>query len=841
MSLSELLSSLPVWTHRQEILKHLETNRDLILQSPTGSGKSLALPWILREKKADCTIRILQPRRLAARSLAQFSRKLCPFAGNTILSDEIGWAFRNEKERDSQTRILFQTYGSFVQELLHQEGENTDWILFDEIHELSLEMEQVFLWWQHQTAENRPRAAFLSAAFNTENLKEKIQGNPFLIEVPSFPVSTERISPTPGEKTDSLLRRGLQHLLRAFENREMQGTTLCFLPGKSEIQRALNTAQEILPHNWQLASLHGSSSPEEQQKLLTKNPKRRIIFCTNIAETSITVPGVCFVLDSGTEKIQLRYLNGNFKNVLEQQYISLQNSIQRKGRAGRTRPGIYIPLWSEEQEAAFSSTIEPALNREDLSRFILETASLLKVSLNGSSVSFLENTIWLSHPPQKRLKHYKQQLLKLGLINHKGITLDGLHFLKSGLREASLFPLYHPSLSINLQRLGFCAAYLWENASEISQLNQNSLFETLSQLPPVFKNQLQRHLRRLALWNQQTDYRQFLKKATSELQDFKELCFSEMAQCIAVPSDDDSGNPHRNSWHFPDGGTFKWNPSEKNTIALFLPFPLLHRDKVHNRSQIFCPFPLPLSEEDIPQSLKQESVQVLWKKKKNGFTVYSVKSWQHPQWVYPVPISRQELSLKELENELLKDACDALEEGWWEYFKNQKTPPPWKEGKLEQLLRRMRLASQNFPEYGFPEWSEEDLELVLKDSWRNCFTLKEITPERIHKAIWSYFGEENQQWLNKNYPLQCFLKSGRKAVYHYPEDGLPIISARISDFLGEKGEHFIAEGRQQVQYNLLAPNWRTAQTTMNLTEFWTGSYLQIRKELRGRYPKHNWP
>lgn len=157
------------------------------------------------------------------------------------------------------------------------------------------------------------------------------------------------------------------------------------------------------------------------------------------------------------------------------------------------------------------------------------------------------------------------------------------------------------------------------------------------------------------------------------------------------------------------------------------------------------------------------------------------------------------------------------------------------------LLAKMKLASQLFPENNFPKWDEEDFALVMDEFCTGIFLLRDLSEERYKRIIEDYFGVHWAGWLNKNFPSSLKLPNGRIAKYLYNSDGVVELSARIGDFMGMQGEHFIAERRLRVRYDILAPNYRTVQKTWNLSDFWQNTYPEVRKELRGRYPKHPWP
>ena len=176
---------------------------------------------------------------------------------------------------------------------------------------------------------------------------------------------------------------------------------------------------------------------------------------------------------------------------------------------------------------------------------------------------------------------------------------------------------------------------------------------------------------------------------------------------------------------------------------------------------------------------------------------------------------------------------------------------------MQTLLVKMRLAAKLYPEYGLPEFNDEDMELIFDEFADGKFLLRDINEDRFRNIVEDYFGKSMLAWLSKTFPDHFVLPNGKRARYSYQavaddelsggksvqsaEGVLVEISARIEDFMQMRGEHKIADGKLKVRYDILAPNFRTIQKTWDLTGFWQNTYAEVRKELRGRYPKHPWP
>lgn len=332
----------------------LQESRNLLVEAPTGSGKSLFIPWFL-SKHCEGRVVVLQPRRIAALALAQYSAKLHgENCGKTI-----GYQFRQDTCKSAATKILFQTYGNFLQELLHGKMD-ADWIVFDEYHERKADMDLLFSYLLklqsvnagtaqesaalENAAQNKiaPRIAVMSAKLNREEMEAALGVKCLELGHPLYPVQIINQSPMAGNTQEA-------EVIRALRTLYMNGiwkTTLVFLPGKGEIARCHSAVEEALGSNTaEYLDLFGGQDRETQDRIFEETEKPRVIFTTNIAETSITVPNVSGVVDSGVERVS-EYDDSEKVNVLRTASISMQNAIQRSGRSGRTQNGCAIRLWA---------------------------------------------------------------------------------------------------------------------------------------------------------------------------------------------------------------------------------------------------------------------------------------------------------------------------------------------------------------------------------------------------------------------------------------------------------------------------------------------------------------
>ena len=221
-------------------------------------------------------------------------------------------------------------------------------------------------------------------------------------------------------------------------------------------------------------------------------------------------------------------------------------------------------------------------------------------------------------------------------------------------------------------------------------------------------------------------------------------------------------------------------------------------------------------------------------------------------------ISRKEILPQEASPKVLEKLKELTAEAWRDKLEKENWTGRYLTENMQTLLIKMRLAAKLYPDFGLPEFNDEDMELIFNELTDGIFLLRDINEDRYRNIVEDYFGKSMLSWLHKTFPDHYVLPNGKRARYSYQAvatadeqssgkivqsaDGVLVeISARIEDFMQLRGEHKIADGKLKVRYDILAPNFRTIQKTWDLTSFWQNTYAEVRKELRGRYPKHPWP
>jgi ATP-dependent helicase HrpB len=765
--------NFPLATSRAEIELRLKRQKHLLLTAPTGTGKSSYLPRLLAGKQA--RVLVLQPRQLAARELAKF---LAAYYGEPV-GETVGYKFRFESKSGKNTRILFQTYGSFLAETLNASHAKWDWIIFDEFHERKADMDLLLA----AMLSKEQRVVVLSAELERESLENYLGVKCLKIENPGFPVEIIRQEPKAGE----LLAQQVERAVKSVFYNEMGGTVLVFLPGKSEIAACRERVSESLGKNSpEQFSLFGGQLKEEQGKIFEPSENTRIVFTTNIAETSLTIPNVKAVIDSGFERMAFDDSSTGLRT-LRLSRIAMQNAVQRTGRAGRTQKGLCVRLWSEREEANFAVAIKPEIERINAERFLLQKTSF------GITLDLLTNL------PKQKEHLALQKLENLNLIKGEKITELGKKVLLVPVQNLELAVVLALQKTISKTILAMIVILESENKSgNILHLSEDFL---------EGKGKWQRE--------EKLHFEQLLRYMGSEdrgVGDGLEFLLSAFPKSIAYKSDGEQ------YYKTNDGVSVFCESKEKAILVLGL-----MRSENRNLQKTTASLYAPVPEKYLTSA--ETYLELQWKASQKQFIAMRISSF-----------GKEECSTEER-----KSLDNQTSAAWKALMEKENFASQWQTEVNLALLAKMKLAAQLFPEHNFPKFDAEDFSLLMEEFCDGIFLLRDLSEERYRKILEDYFGSYWFDWLHKSFPVSLKLPNGRIAKYLYNSDGIVELSARIGDFIGMQGEHFIAENRLRVRYDILAPNYRTVQKTWNMSDFWQNTYPQIRKELRGRYPKHPWP
>jgi ATP-dependent helicase HrpB len=748
---------LPIDPFVPRIVAALRVQGSVVVVAAPGAGKTTRVPPALA---ADGPLILLQPRRVAARSLA---RRIADEQGLT-LGEEVGFQVRHERRFSSRTRILVATEGILTARLQADpllEGFRT--VVLDEFHERSLHADLALaLVRQAARARGDLRLVVMSATLDAAAVASFLGDCP-VIEVPGrlHPVA---ISHATGRELVSAVRDVV-----AGDG----GHVLAFLPGAGEIRRAQSALGDLAARGIAVLPLHGSLSAEDQDAALRPGAQRKVILATNLAETSLTVDGVTDVIDAGLQRI-VRYDAEKGLDRLDTERISQGSADQRAGRAGRTGPGRALRLWNPSER--LRPHREPEIARVDLAGPVLEV-----LAWGGDPRSFE----WFEAPPPAAIDIALALLERLGAAAHGQLTPLGL-----ALHELPLHP--------RLARVLLAAGATDEAARACALLSERIAFRPAVDATDCDVLTL---LTRDALPFSARDNARMLARgarASSQLE----------------PRDGDADVQLRH--------------------ALFLGFP----DRVARRREPGSPRLLLASGTGAnlgPESGVREGEWLVCldiSAGDRGEPRVRVASRVEREWIEP--------TRREVEHRLERDQVRAYARDFYDALPLGERPVPPEAATAGRLL----LATAR--ERGFGAAGDAVLRRLTfaglaadVDALLAAALAGRTDLPRLDLA--ALLPHALRRDLDRLAPETLTVPSGRSTPLEYRDDGSVVASVKLQELFGLGETPRLGPKREPVLLELLAPNGRPVQTTRDLRGFWDRTYPEVRKELRGRYPRHPWP
>lgn len=800
-----MLQKLPIDACIPEIKAKLKENSSLILKSPPGTGKTTRVPPALASSHSH--IWVIVPRRLAAKSAAQRIAE----EQHWKVGEEVGYHFRYERRSSPQTKILFITEGMFFKLIQNPESfEKVSLIILDEFHERHLHADLILNYVNalQEQARSDLKLLVMSATLEGDKL-EKFLARSSSLEIQEKTHELE-IFYLPHENL-RLEQKVLQALQKAFLQ---QGDILVFLPGQAEIRRCQTEISSLrTSESFVVQTLFGDLAWEEQQKIFEASPKRKIILSTNIAESSLTIPGVRIVIDSGLHR-EASFSPWNGLPQLITRPISQASAIQRAGRAAREGKGYCYRLYGEHDFRTRANHEKPEIQRADLAQSFLELF-LLKD---------LKHWKWFEEPPAAHLKHAMDLLFDLGAIQSKSFPA----FLTSMGKEMARLAI-HPRLSRALLEsdeaevrlsLALLCAYLSESNSDTS--DARDCLQNQRHPPLVLKS-----------------YEQILRSLNIE------TSIKLTAPISAIG--------HSLLKGFPDaiGKKRGFDPREETELVMcqgpsiyskphaflkdadyFIVLDAQHL-QLKGSTKNFLRLAFPITEEILLDEAHwlREAKQLVWNTSRKSVVekegLYYGKIILEENEKTPSP-SPEACAL------FLKEALGIDEKFWqgkvdvhdfirkWEGIENSEV--------LEENLARLLLLK--------PELS---LEEISTQALQGVYRVKQLEESHFSQRIFQSLSGEDQSKINSLLPTQLSLNKGRKAKIHYRLNQSPWVASRLQDFLGMKNIPRLLNGKLALTLHLLAPNQRPVQVTQDLESFWKNTYPQLRPQLSRRYPRHVWP
>lgn len=836
------MQSLPIDPYLPEISRIVRESNCLILEAPPGTGKTTRVaPSLLDIPQLSGSIALIQPRRIAARA----SASRIAFERGCNLGGLVGYQVRFDSQCGAQTRLLSMTPGILLRRLQSDPLiESFSAVVLDEFHERSQEMDLLLGMIRQVQTEFRPelRILVMSATLDSQSIVDYLCHPPILkIAATNFPVDIRynrfeapntRVSPT---------RRIIEATVEAVERagKEQQGDVLAFLPGVGEIMQVRSQLQSSAQRNsWDLLTLYGEMSPAEQDQVLQGSANRRVILSTNVAETSLTIDGVRVVIDSGWARVK-RFDPSTGLDELRLEPISQASANQRAGRAGRTAPGVCYRLWDEITARSRPAQLEPEVLRTDLASAVLQLLSWGQLP---------EDFLWLTRPTDDAFQQARNVLNYLGAIHGDQLTELGRTLLK--------FPV-HPRLA----RLLVAAHELQiptAGAMAAALLSERDLFmkpqaDRSRPRGPTPHTSSARNwncdiTRKVLVWNQflqdnrpDTELGTINFGAAKNLgrtaEQFMQIARSEFGQQQDEPLESQLQQALLAA--FPD--RLAKRRSSTGPRALMVGGRGVVLDSASGvRSDLFLCLDVDAGGTEAsvrgasgidPDWLSGEMYHEADERFFNP-TQQAVASRRRLYWIdlmlYETPIATP---LDEKTAELLSGEAAKV---------FSKLLPP-KDKELHSLLSRIGWLSQAMPEADLPKFEGPTLAQSLKDWCVGKKSLEDLKHLPWKSLIDSLLTPEQRHTLDQCAPDSIRLPSGREVFLQYEPGSPPVLAARIQEFFGWKSTPVLAGGRVPLMLHLLAPNQRCQQITNDLASFWKNTYPTVRKELRGRYPKHDWP
>lgn len=804
------MSQLPIERVIPSLIDKLHRYSQLILKASTGAGKSTHLPlMLLKEKVIEGKIIMLEPRRLAARNIASY---LASQLGEKV-GEQVGFRIKGETKVSTQTRLEIVTEGVMTR-MIQSDPELTGigLLIFDEYHERSIHADTslAFALEVQEALRDDLKLLVMSATLDQAALQDLLPNAAYVeSDGRMFPVTTSYI---PLKTNQRIVEATEQAIRRALLNET--GSMLVFLSGVGEIrqleERLKDLSSEII-----VAPLYGQLDTKKQQHALKPALKgeRKVVLATNVAETSLTIEGIRIVIDSGYEqKATFDAKTGITK--LEQKRIAQSSAEQRKGRAGRLEPGICIRLYSESQYQQQATVQTPEIESSDLSSLVLELAKW--------GVMDPQSLQWLTPPPNANIQQARSLLSQLGLIDKHGqlsVVGEKSQQLAIEPRLATVLLQASTQSTAHLQTALYVLPIIEEAAKSISSKDLShhlSLFlDGRYPKQSYYQQRVQRLASSLSIKSDQTlvsvdligevlaaGFPDRLAMAKGELGQFQ-LANGHGVQVDEVESIAQSdylvvvdllkGSQHRS--------------------YVFLAAPLSKASLIHASSHL-------ITEEEHVDWDEKSGRMLAEKRTYLGRIILHKERMSSPD---PDKIALALISMLKRKGMMVLD---------------------WNK-EVQALHSRLICCEAWLPDIDLPPMQEVQL-LECAEQWLLPFMNgikndKQLKNLNLIDALEAYVGWDKMKRINEYLPTHYLLPTGTKAKISYELQSEPKISVRMQEVYGEAQTPLLAQGQKKLVMELLSPAQRPLQTTSDLAGFWQGSYKEVQKEMKGRYPKHIWP
>lgn len=835
--LPEETQDLPICEVLEPLQRQLRERDELVLQAPPGAGKTTVVPLALLDESwlGNRKILVLEPRRMAARAAAsRMSSLLSEAPGHTV-----GYRIRLETCVSEQTRIEVVTEGILTRMLQTDPGlEKVGLVIFDEFHERNLDSDlclALCLQGRALFREGPPLKLLLMSATMDGAAAATLLGDAPVITSKGRQYPVETVFGDAYQLQDPIVPRVVSAVLRAL--RENVGSVLVFLPGQREIRQVEREVTAALAQQGDsgvhVDPLYGNLSQERQQRAIRPAPAgtRKVVLATNIAETSLTIEGIDVVVDSGLSRVAV-FDHSTGMTRLTTRRISRASADQRRGRAGRQGPGICYRLWSEQQQQRLVAHSTPEILQEDLAPMALQLLSW--------GISDPAELSWLDPPPEASYLHALETLEACGAAfgddNHRQLTPHGVRLAQMPL---------HPRLAHML--LVGCDIHATETACLLAAIlsERNPLASEGADIGHAVAMLMgdTRMPGRLEGW---------FKRIWKQAQRFARLA-SEIHKprkyALQAQQDDilgvllASAYPDRVARLRPGGEGVRYQLSNGRSAVLpegdalcgeeWLAVAELGgsvgtaEDRIYSASRLNAS-----SFHDILSTLVTEHDHVEWNYRSDRFVAE-----RHAMvgriviGVEPLDDVPVEARVQALVGYLRKKGLEVL---------------PWTPA-LQQWRKRVQLLHHVFADSAqnpWPDLSDSGLTERL-DEWLVPFLDSVSSRDDFQRLDLKAILNTQLPWplpleLERLAPERIVAPSGSNIAIDYSQEP-PVLAVKLQEMFGCEETPTIADGRVALMVHLLSPAQRPVQVTQDLAGFWRSGYAEVRRELRGRYPKHPWP
>ena len=856
---------LPIYELESTLVASLRAQGRLIVQAPTGSGKSTQVPQMLLQHgllgdKGEVVV--LQPRRLAARMLA---KRVAEEVG-TRLGEVVGYQIRLDSRVSAATRIRFVTEGILLRQMAFDPTlRGVSAIVFDEFHERHLYGDISLARALQIQQAKRPdlKLVVMSATLDTLRLRDYLAPCEVLTsQGRTFPVRIEYLPRPVNFEHDPVWSVAARECERVAA--QTPGDLLVFMPGAYEISR---TVQEIQAsralRDFACFPLHGELPPDQQDRAVARSAGRKIIVSTNVAETSLTIDGVTAVIDGGLARVA-RYDANRGINTLLIEKISVASSDQRAGRAGRTAPGVCIRLWTEKEHAQRPLQELPEVKRLDLAEVVL--------TLKAAGIDDIANFPWLEKPDPKSLERAETLLEDLGALHRKGgASFDDAQGRAQGAplqitdtgRKMLRFPMHprYARMFLAAQDYGCVRSvalmaaltqgrnFLLRNVDKATAEARADLLGDEHESDFFLMMRAWRYAeranfnldacRRLGIHAQGVRavgplFEQFLQIAAAEKLDVTEARVDGAAvrKCVLLGFSDHLARRL-------DQGTLRCELVHQRRG-------LLSRDSAVQAAPL-------LVAAEITEIESRGEVNTLlglctaieegWLKElfPDDFTAVTGVFYDETQRRV---MARRERRFRDLvlESKQTADEPPAGEAAailTREVLGGRIVLTEWNE-TVEHWILRVNCLAKWWPELEVNPITDADRATLIEQICYGSYGARELKDKPVMPVLRDWLLPEQLAVLDDYLPERLVMANGRKARLTYTKDGPPVLSARIQELYGVEAKFSLGRGRVPVKIEVLAPNHRPIQVTDDLSNFWREQYPKIKTELSRRYPRHEW-